>query len=259
MCHPRPVMCPLSRLPAKRFCTGPSTAEEYLPACPEEKRGRSIFSRFSASPGTAWAHTLTLPAALGSRDHFPNPLLGARHSGQHTLAQPTQLPQGFHSALVHRTAPWSTGSLSQSRPSPPCSARLYLHPLLDLRSLGCNWQEEVGWAVAALAEVSGSPPPLSSLHLQPRGRAGPHNPRCGEHRLTLIPGATWSLKPRILSGRPAVRKWCCGTEKTEVPVLEGQRWSREHRRRGAGSPCPLGAAPLPHTTPSWHTVPNALC
>ena len=70
-------MCPLSRLPAKRFCTSPSTAEEYLPACPEEKHGCSIFSRFSASPGTAWAHTLALPAALGSSDHFPNPLLGS--------------------------------------------------------------------------------------------------------------------------------------------------------------------------------------
>lgn len=175
-----------------------------------------------------------------------------------------QLPEGFHSALVHRTAPWSTGSLSQSRPSPPCSARLYSHPWLDLRGLGCNWQEEVGWAVAALGEASGSPPPLSSLHLQPRGRAGPHDPRCGEHRLTLIPGATWSPKP---SGHPAMRKWCCGTEKTEAACPGGAevewrapetgRWlplsswgsapSTHHSFVAHGTQCPLlGGLVLPH-------------
>lgn len=123
-------------------------------------------------------------------------------------SRPWHSPRRFlRVCTLHVTCPHDSpvepSSLSQSRPSPPCSVRLSSQPLLDLRGLGCNWREEVRWAVAAgraqpaASEASGSPPPLSSLHLQPGGRTGSHHLRCREHRLTLIPGATWSQKPGI--------------------------------------------------------------
>ena len=115
--------------------------------------------------------------------------------------------------------------------------------------------------MAAPSEASGSPPPLSTLHLQPGGRTGSHHLRCREHRLTLIAGATWSQKPGILSEHPAMRKWCCGREKTEA-AWRG-RGTAETTGPGAEGALALlvllGQHPFHTTTPSWPTGPNALC
>lgn len=55
--YPRPVLYSLSRAPAKKCCTGPSTVQENVPYCPQNSPTAESSFTFSSSSVTHWSYT----------------------------------------------------------------------------------------------------------------------------------------------------------------------------------------------------------